>query len=241
MGGRTCVYGGYVWEFVPGHRLQNLWGFVSQHRLVAENKIGRGLMPGDHVHHLDGNRQNNDPNNLEVMTMKEHRQLHYQQGSWGSVNSSRAPITYEMVQQALEGRTLKAAALLLHVDTMTLRNRFPDLINVRKRKSPVKIDETTVSKAISMMKSGKYLAKEICKLLGIGQVTLVRIGKKHFVSPRWKKNSKVGELRKSYRGKPTLRWLIESGQRPELADQLSLPYWKRLPKRLYQDEKGTPV
>ena len=33
-GGRTCVYGGYVWEFRPGHHLQNDWGWVAQHRLV---------------------------------------------------------------------------------------------------------------------------------------------------------------------------------------------------------------
>ncbi|MHC5826571.1 MAG: hypothetical protein ACYT04_64580, partial [Nostoc sp.] len=42
-GGHTTTYGGYVWEICPGHRLSNHWGFVAQHRLVAEDLLGRPL------------------------------------------------------------------------------------------------------------------------------------------------------------------------------------------------------
>lgn len=34
------------------------------HRVVAEQKLGRPLRPGEVVHHLDGNPRNNDPQNL---------------------------------------------------------------------------------------------------------------------------------------------------------------------------------
>ena len=47
------------------------------HRIVAEQKMGRPLQPGEIVHHIDGNKRNNDPSNLEVMTQAEHCKLHF--------------------------------------------------------------------------------------------------------------------------------------------------------------------
>jgi hypothetical protein len=38
-----------------------------EHRVVAEEKIGRSLYPGEVVHHKDENHLNNDPNNLVVL------------------------------------------------------------------------------------------------------------------------------------------------------------------------------
>lgn len=46
------------------------------HQVIAEYKIGRALRPGEHVHHVDENKLNNDPNNIEVMTASEHARLH---------------------------------------------------------------------------------------------------------------------------------------------------------------------
>lgn len=46
------------------------------HRVVAEKKIGRKLKRGEVVHHIDGNKRNNSPDNLEVTTQSEHIRIH---------------------------------------------------------------------------------------------------------------------------------------------------------------------
>ncbi len=47
-----------------------------EHRIVAEEKLGRPLVVGEVVHHIDGDFRNNDPDNLAVMTQAEHMREH---------------------------------------------------------------------------------------------------------------------------------------------------------------------
>jgi hypothetical protein len=51
-----------------------------QHRVVMEKIIGRPLTSDEIVHHKDGNKRNNAPDNLEVMTRKEHIREHLRRG-----------------------------------------------------------------------------------------------------------------------------------------------------------------
>ncbi len=73
------MYGADHWNWQGGHT--NGQGYkivydkgkrVVEHRVVAEQMIGRPLLSSEIVHHIDGNRANNDPSNLQIMTKQEH-------------------------------------------------------------------------------------------------------------------------------------------------------------------------
>jgi hypothetical protein len=64
----TIHSAGYILVYVgKKHHLADVRGYAYEHRLIAENKIGRRLNKGELVHHIDGNPQNNNPENLEVV------------------------------------------------------------------------------------------------------------------------------------------------------------------------------
>lgn len=47
------------------------------HRSVAEQKLGRPLRRGEIVHHIDGDKHNNDPTNLEILdSQSDHAKKH---------------------------------------------------------------------------------------------------------------------------------------------------------------------
>jgi hypothetical protein len=58
------------------HPNANKNGVVLEHRLVVSNIMGRPLRPDEVVHHIDGNKKNNTPINLRLMTNSEHVKLH---------------------------------------------------------------------------------------------------------------------------------------------------------------------
>jgi hypothetical protein len=46
------------------------------HRRLMEKKLGRHLIKGEIIHHINGNKQDNRFENLQVMTAKEHFKIH---------------------------------------------------------------------------------------------------------------------------------------------------------------------
>jgi hypothetical protein len=72
---------GYVCIRAPWHPHANGSGkYVFEHRLVMEKMIGRYLLPTEAVHHMDHDKQNNLPDNLQLMSVSDHSKLH--SGKW---------------------------------------------------------------------------------------------------------------------------------------------------------------
>lgn len=73
---------GYVMVYRPdwpsSGGAEGQWqGYIYEHRLVMEQHLGRMLTKDERIHHLDGNKRNNAPDNLRLCeTDKEHTELH---------------------------------------------------------------------------------------------------------------------------------------------------------------------
>jgi len=66
-GGRKIGKGGYILVWRPEHPHCNTQGYISEHRLVMEDRIGRYLVPSEIVHHINKNRQDNRIENLQLL------------------------------------------------------------------------------------------------------------------------------------------------------------------------------
>lgn len=70
---RRDDWGGYIQLRRPGHPMAK-HGIVMEHRMVVYDA---GIDPtGKYVHHINGDRQDNRLENLEVMDSRTHRWLH---------------------------------------------------------------------------------------------------------------------------------------------------------------------
>lgn len=67
---------GYLYILKPNHPNCNKRKYVAEHRLIAEKYLGRYLTNNEIVHHINEIKTDNRKENLEIMTKKEHMQLH---------------------------------------------------------------------------------------------------------------------------------------------------------------------
>ena len=74
--GREVIrdHAGYLRIWEPSHPSASQ-GRVLEHRWVIEQSIGRHLMSDEHVHHLNGIKDDNRLDNLQVMDAQAHRLL----------------------------------------------------------------------------------------------------------------------------------------------------------------------
>jgi len=74
--GKRCrISQGYFWIWNPHHNRANN-GWVKRAVLVFEEKLGRSLTNGEFPHHKDGNRMNDDPENLDSTDRSKHMSIH---------------------------------------------------------------------------------------------------------------------------------------------------------------------
>jgi predicted Zn-ribbon and HTH transcriptional regulator len=67
---------GYLYVIMSNHPMANKNGRIYVHRLVMADKLGRLLESDEVVHHKDGNKENNDPENLDLTSRVEHAKHH---------------------------------------------------------------------------------------------------------------------------------------------------------------------
>lgn len=71
-GGRI-ILNGYIAILCPDHPFKH--GYVFEHRLVMEKKLGRYLTKDEVVHHINGIKTDNREKNLVVLTKSRHHSI----------------------------------------------------------------------------------------------------------------------------------------------------------------------
>lgn len=72
-GGGTPTDSNAIWERQP----------MTIYRRIYEQNFGP-IPKGHHIHHIDGNHSNNNPENLMCVTAQEHYDIHYSQKDYGA-------------------------------------------------------------------------------------------------------------------------------------------------------------
>jgi len=85
---KSFVMDGIIKKKINGYifvRVGKFW--IPEHRLVVEEKLERVLESKEVIHHIDGNKENNDINNLMLFpNQKEHSKFHVRIQQFGLTN-----------------------------------------------------------------------------------------------------------------------------------------------------------
>ena len=69
------MIGGYRYIYMPDHPYCTN-RYVAEHRIVMEKHLGRYLTDNEVVHHLNGDKTDNNIGNLIVLSISDHSKLH---------------------------------------------------------------------------------------------------------------------------------------------------------------------
>lgn len=122
-GGRVVANHGYVLIRKPGHPRADVRGYVYEHILVAEQKIGRPILATEQVHHKNRVRSDNRPENLEVKAGRADHALEHRK---------RTDLRIPGENNPLVGCACGCGATFLRYDAVNRPRRFIPGHNLRR-------------------------------------------------------------------------------------------------------------
>jgi hypothetical protein len=135
-GGRTVDKSGYVLIRMPDHPRANHAGYVREHRLVMEKLVGRYLRPEEVVHHRNGVKDDNRPENLKLYaTNGKHKEEDMLGNQWAKGdfgNPKRKVRVFRTPDEILEAIRTLAASLDRPIRRTDLRPPYPSYRTVTR-------------------------------------------------------------------------------------------------------------
>ena len=111
---------------------------VFVHRFIMEEILGRKLEPWEDVHHKDGNKKNNHPSNLEVLSKSEHTKIHWRQKDHDDLGNRKE--AGKKISIALSGRSKK----LSKDDVRNIKIQLENGVGLSVLGRQYSVDRTTI-------------------------------------------------------------------------------------------------
>lgn len=101
-------------------------GYVFEHRLIAAEKLGRQIKKSEVAHHLNGNKLDNRPENLEVFsTTGEHTKHHSKERIVQGTHNNFIYLSVDEIKEAVRtSKTINEIASKLGVERKTFYNKL---------------------------------------------------------------------------------------------------------------------
>jgi hypothetical protein len=88
IGRRFKMPQGYILVYRPDHPFASKSGNIMEHRLVMEQVLDRYLKPEERIHHINGIKDDNRPENLQLFdNLSKHSNYHFPKGSYFGIHA----------------------------------------------------------------------------------------------------------------------------------------------------------
>lgn len=139
---------GYYALYIPGHPNAFGRGYVYEHRYVVEQKIGRYLKRSEIIHHIDGDRLNNDVDNLELCDSIAIHKLNHRK----TTSNLKLPFEKNISIECACG----CGKIILKYDNHGRLRKYANGCNDRRKKKRERLSEKTFCKCGCGIEISKY-------------------------------------------------------------------------------------
>jgi hypothetical protein len=112
---------GYLNVYCPQHPNVAKSKMFPVHRLIYESYIGRYLLGREHIHHKNRNKLDNRIQNLELLSINEHRRLHAIEDSPNRGIKKYPNILQKVIEMRLDDKYAFEIAKKLNVPRRTIQ------------------------------------------------------------------------------------------------------------------------